>query len=42
MEISKEKLLSLLNESNYIADIEEMAKYWTKKQPGKKVASRKL
>jgi len=42
MEISKEKLLSLLNESNYIADIEEMAKYWTKKQPGKKVASSKL
>ena len=42
MEISKEKLLSLLNESNYISDIEEMARYWTKKQPGKKVASSKL
>lgn len=42
MEISKEKLLSLLSESNYISDIEEMARYWSKKQPGKKVASSKL
>ncbi len=42
MEISKEKLLSLLNESNYIADIEEMAQYWTKKKPGVRVASSKL
>jgi hypothetical protein len=42
MEISKEKLLSLLSEGNYISDIEEMARYWTKKQPGKKVASSKL
>lgn len=42
MEISKEKLLSLLSENNYIADIDEMARYWSKKQPGKKVASSKL
>ena len=42
MEISKEKLLSLLSENNYISDIDEMAKYWTKKQPGKRVASSKL
>jgi len=42
MEISKEKLLSLLNESNYIADIEEMAKFWSKKKPGVRVASSKL
>jgi hypothetical protein len=42
MEISKEKLLSVLSENNYISDIEEMAKYWTKKVPGKRVASSKL
>lgn len=42
MEISKEKLLSLLSENNYISDIDEMARYWSKKQPGKKVASSKL
>jgi hypothetical protein len=42
MEISKEKLLSVLSENNYIADIDEMARYWSKKQPGKKVASSKL
>lgn len=42
MEISKEKLISLLSENNYIADIDEMARYWSKKQPGKKVASSKL
>jgi hypothetical protein len=42
MEISKEKLLSLLSENNYIADIDEMARYWSKKQPGKRVASSKL
>lgn len=42
MELTKEKLISLLSENNYIADIDEMAKYWTKKQPGKRVASSKL
>lgn len=42
MEISKGKLISLLSENNYISDIEEMARFWTKKQPGKRVASSKL
>jgi hypothetical protein len=34
MEISKQKLLRMLSENNYISDIEEMAKFWTKKKPG--------
>jgi hypothetical protein len=42
MELTKEKLISLLSENNYIADIDEMAKYWTKKKPGEKVKSSKL
>ena len=42
MEISKEKLLSIISENNYISDIEEMAKYWTKKKPGVRVKSSKL
>jgi hypothetical protein len=37
MKISKEKLLSLISENNYISDIDEMAKYWEKKKPGKMV-----
>lgn len=39
MEISKEKLLSLISENNYISDIDEMAKFWEKKKPGKMVKS---
>ena len=39
MEISKEKLLSLISENNFISDIDEMAKFWEKKKPGKMVKS---
>ena len=40
MEISKEKLMSVISESS--SEMDEMAKYWTKKKPGKRVASSKL
>lgn len=42
MEISKEKLLSLLSENNYISDIDEMSLFWSKKKPGVMVKSSKL
>lgn len=42
MEITKGKLLSILSENNNMSDIDEMARFWSKKQPGKRVASSKL
>lgn len=39
MEILKGKLISLISENNYISDIDEMAKFWEKKKPGKMVKS---